>query len=174
VHVYGASDTCYNVKLVVTTANGCSDTLVKEVCIPAGIEVEFDYTQTCFGQTTWFVPTLVQPAGGSIAFYTWNFGDPASGIYNESKLANPQHTFSKPGTFVVSLLATDINNCSTTQYMTAIPEEHATAWSALKITPQVQPSQAGHGTLEMENPLLSMPRQAPMWIIIIPIREFTR
>jgi len=118
VHVYGASDTCYNVKLVVTTANGCSDTLVKEVCIPAGIEVDFDYTQTCFGETTWFVPTLVQPAGGSIAFYTWNFGDPATGIYNESKLANPQHTFSKPGTFVVSLLATDINNCSTTKYMT--------------------------------------------------------
>ena len=77
-----------------------------------------DYTQTCFGEPTWFVPTLVQPAGGSIAFYNWNFGDPATGIYNESKLANPQHTFSKPGTFVVSLLATDINNCRTTNYKT--------------------------------------------------------
>ena len=47
-------------------------------------------------------------------------------FYNESKLANPQHTFSKPGTFVVSLQATDINNCSTTTYKTitvdALPE----------------------------------------------------
>ena len=38
--VSAASDTCYNVKLVVTTANGCTDTLVQEVCIPSGIDVD--------------------------------------------------------------------------------------------------------------------------------------
>jgi len=120
VHVYGASDTCYNVKLVVTTANGCTDTLVKEVCIPAGMEVTIDFTETCFGEPTWFVPTLVQPAGGTISFYNWNFGDQATGIYNESKLSNPQHTFSKPGTYIVSLQAYDNNNCSTTTYKTVV------------------------------------------------------
>jgi len=120
VHVFGNSDTCYFVTLVVTTADGCTDTTTREVCIPSGLDVTFDYTPTCFGENTWFTPTLIQPAGGSIAFYTWNFGDPATGINNTSNLANPQHIFSKPGTFVVSLQATDINNCSTTKYITIL------------------------------------------------------
>lgn len=118
VHVFGQTDTCYNVKLVVTTENGCTDTIIKEVCIPTGLKVTFDYTQTCFGELTWFNPTLVQPVGDEITFYNWNFGDPASGIYNTSIVANPSHTFSKPGTFVVSLQATDANSCSTLIYKT--------------------------------------------------------
>ena len=118
VHVFGSSDTCYNVKLVVANTNGCTDTLVKEVCIPSGLEVSLNYTQTCFGRTTWFTPSLIQPIGGEIAFYKWDFGDPASGINNASTQAYPQHKFTKPGTFVVSLLATDINNCNTTIYKT--------------------------------------------------------
>jgi PKD repeat protein len=118
VHVFGDTDTCFNVKLVVTTANGCTDTLIKEVCIPSGLDVTFNYTQTCFGETTWFTPTLVEPVDGSISYYNWNFGDPVTGIDNESKLENPQHIFSKTGTFVVSLQAIDANNCSTTRYMT--------------------------------------------------------
>jgi PKD repeat protein len=118
VFVFGNTDTCFNVKLAVTTANGCTDTLVQEVCIPSGLDVAVDFTQTCFGEPTWFIPTLVQPTGGSIAFYNWNFGDPSTGINNESKLANPQHIFSKPGTFIVSLQAIDINNCISTTYKT--------------------------------------------------------
>ena len=118
VHVFGSSDTCYNVKLIVTNTNGCSDTLVHEVCIPSGLEVTVNYTQTCIGHTTWFNPTLVQPSGGAIAFYEWDFGDPASGINNVSTLAFPQHKFTKSGTFVVSLFATDVNNCNTTIYKT--------------------------------------------------------
>ena len=118
VHVFGKSDTCYQVKLVVTNANGCTDTLISEVCIPSGMEVALAYTQTCFGENTWFIPTLVKPAGGSIAYYKWDFGDPVTGINNTSEVENPQHTFSKSGTFVVALQAIDINNCSTTTYLT--------------------------------------------------------
>ena len=118
VHVFGYTDTCYNVKLVVTTSNGCSDTMVKQVCIPMGLDVTFDYTQTCIGETTWFTPTLLQPVGGTISFYNWNFGDPATGINNVSVLEAPHHTFSKSGTFVVSLQAIDINNCNVTKYIT--------------------------------------------------------
>lgn len=120
VHVFSGPDTCYNVKLIVTTANGCVSSITQRVCIPTGIRVAINYTQTCFGETTWFTPALLQPADGKIAFYNWNFGDPATGYYNESRLTNPQHTFSKPGTFVVSLNVTDINNCSATMYMSVV------------------------------------------------------
>jgi len=117
VHVFGDADSCFNVKLTVTTASGCSNTLIQRVCIPSGLKVDINYTQACFGETTWFTPTLVEPAGGIITSYKWNFGDPATGFYNESKLSNPQHTFSKPGTYVIALQVFDMNNCSTTRYM---------------------------------------------------------
>lgn len=116
-HTFGHADTCYNVKLIITTATGCSNTLIKSVCIPEGIEVAINYTQACFGETTWFSSALVNPAGGNITSYNWNFGDPTTGYSNESNLASPQHTFSKPGMYYVSLRVSDPNNCSTTKYI---------------------------------------------------------
>lgn len=117
VHVFGDTDTCYNVKLTVTTANGCTSTFIQKVCIPTGIKVAMNYTQSCKGETTWFTSSLVQPEGGAIASYYWNFGDPSTAFNNESRIANPQHSFSQAGTFIVSLQVTDNSNCSTTRYM---------------------------------------------------------
>jgi len=36
--------------------------------------------------------------------YSWNFGNPASGANNTSSLANPVHTFTGPGTYVITLV----------------------------------------------------------------------
>ncbi|MFI5221787.1 MAG: PKD domain-containing protein [Bacteroidia bacterium] len=41
--------------------------------------------------------------------HAWNFGDPSSGALNTSALTNPVHTFNNPGTFTVSLTAS--NSC---------------------------------------------------------------
>ncbi|HNW52991.1 MAG TPA: PKD domain-containing protein, partial [Bacteroidales bacterium] len=120
VHVFGDNDTCHLVKLTVTTANGCSNTVTQRVCIPSPMKVDVNYTQACFGGTTWFNSTLINPADGAITSYKWNFGDPATGYKNESKLANPDHTFSKAGTFVVSLQVSDLNNCSSTRYISVV------------------------------------------------------
>jgi len=117
VYVFGDTDTSYYVKLIVSMANGCTNTVIQKVSIPSSMKVAINYTQACFGETTWFSSTLVEPVGGTITSYKWNFGDAASGYKNESKLANPQHTFSKPGTYVISLNAIDLNNCSTTKFM---------------------------------------------------------
>lgn len=119
-YVFGDTDTCYNVKLTVTTANGCTNTMIQRVCIPTPVKVDINYTQACFGGTTWFSSTVEQPMNGSITSYKWNFGDPASGYTNESKLANPEHTFTRTGSFIVSLQVSDGNNCSTTRYMNVI------------------------------------------------------
>jgi gliding motility-associated-like protein len=40
----------------------------------------------------------------------WDFGDPASGANNSSTLANPTHTFSGPGQYIVTLTATGPGN----------------------------------------------------------------
>ena len=115
-HTYYHTDSCYNVQLVITDMRGCTDTLIQEVCIPAGLQVAIDYTTTCHGDSTWFSPVVLAPAGDSLVAFFWNFDDAASGIHNTSTLSNPSHFFQTPGSYLVSLLATDENNCQTTVY----------------------------------------------------------
>lgn len=40
----------------------------------------------------------------------WNFGDPASGVNNTSTNQNPNHTFTAPGNYNVTLVVTNSNN----------------------------------------------------------------
>jgi large repetitive protein len=44
------------------------------------------------------------------ANYLWNFGDPASGAANTSTLANPTHVYAAPGTYTVTLTASNAGN----------------------------------------------------------------
>ncbi|MBE3084962.1 MAG: PKD domain-containing protein, partial [Bacteroidetes bacterium] len=113
-HIFYNTDSSYNVRLVVTDMRGCIDTLAKDVYIPAGLEVEIVDSLACFGVDTWFKPKA--PAGDSLIAFQWNFGDLASGSYNTSSLRNPFHHFQTPGSYSVSLVATDTNNCSKTVY----------------------------------------------------------
>lgn len=46
--------------------------------------------------------------------FVWDFGDPVSGVNNNSTLQNPDHVFSCQGTYIVTLSTTDSTNCSST------------------------------------------------------------
>ncbi|MFM7730665.1 MAG: PKD domain-containing protein, partial [Flavobacteriales bacterium] len=63
--------------------------------------------------------------------YSWNFGDPASGANNTSTAANPSHVFSQPGTYTVTLTATNSGNpqlsCGSTTFTNTICIEPAPA-----------------------------------------------
>ncbi len=120
VYVFYASDSCYYVQLIATDVRGCVDTIVKPVCVPAEFSFSFASTATCFRDTTFFAPQLLAPSTDSLVFFNWNFGDPTSGIYNTSTKKLPSHYYSQPGTYTVSLQATDINNCSKTVYRNVI------------------------------------------------------
>jgi uncharacterized protein (TIGR02145 family) len=48
----------------------------------------------------------------------WNFGDPASGVLNFSNLANPEHVYLVPGTYMVELFVRHIDNRTDTSWMT--------------------------------------------------------
>lgn len=116
VYVFYASDSCYNVKLIVTDNRGCMDTIVKSVCVPAPYDFTFNNSATCLEDSMDFTPMLVSPLTDSLVFFSWNFGDPASGIYNTSALRNPSHLYSSAGVYTVSLQATDIHNCTSTRF----------------------------------------------------------
>lgn len=54
-----------------------------------------------------FTPT-VTPGANS---YSWNFGDPASGINNTSTSSNPQHVYAIPGTYDVNVDVISSDGC---------------------------------------------------------------
>ncbi|GGB16444.1 DUF7948 domain-containing protein [Puia dinghuensis] len=50
---------------------------------------------------------------GGITF-TWNFGDPASGVNNTSNDVNPVHLYQNPGTYTITLQEEDPTTCNKT------------------------------------------------------------
>lgn len=62
---------------------------------PPLVEYEYD----CFYDTTQFWIQNLQQFDSVI----WNFDDPSSGIHNTSNLLEPQHVFTSPGTYEVSV-----------------------------------------------------------------------
>lgn len=105
----------YNVCLTVTVVNGedtCDFTICNPVKIkcPCEVHASFKYkTQDC---TTQFAGTAVSPYG-TIISYSWNFGNPASGVNNTSNLQNPTHTFTQSDAYNVCLTVTSVNGKDT-------------------------------------------------------------
>ncbi|MBI5219922.1 MAG: PKD domain-containing protein [Bacteroidia bacterium] len=87
----------YNVELIVTDGSGCKDTLVKNNYIQI-VSVTAGFTANnivCAGIPLHFNNTSV---GGNTN--NWDFGDG-----NHSAAISPDHTYSNPGTYIVSLVS---------------------------------------------------------------------
>ncbi|MDK2910086.1 MAG: hypothetical protein PWR20_1653 [Bacteroidales bacterium] len=110
-HLYAASGT-FNVTLQVTDTNGCISTHNQQVTIFEKPLANFIYSiPNC--DTVFF--TDASAGGGSpLALWQWNFGDPASGMFNSSTQQNPWHVYTLPGTYQVRLIVTNLNGCSDT------------------------------------------------------------
>lgn len=56
----------------------------------------------------------------SITSWQWDFADAASGTGNQSTTANPSHTFTTAGSYVVTLIVTNSNGCVSDNAITAL------------------------------------------------------
>lgn len=110
VYIFPVIDTIYMVSLVVTDANGCKDTLTQGVNVVPGSNFTFAYDSVCYGKTTHFRPTNLA-TGDTLHDLHWNFGDPTSGVNNQSIQYYPAHEFTSPGTYIVKLSAYNSDNC---------------------------------------------------------------
>ena len=108
VHQYLTTGT-YQVRLIVTNANGCTDTITKPVIIAVPSPLDFDFSSACLNTQIQFTVDTVITNIANVTNWLWDFGD---GI--TSTLRNPTHTYSVSGTYTVSLTALNINGCSNT------------------------------------------------------------
>jgi len=118
-YIFPEQDTCYDVTLIVTDTRGCSDTVVRQVCIPEGLEVEILSSQSCHKDPVTFRDTVLSPANTYLVSYHWDFGEPLQ-PGNISSLPAPVHTYANPGAYTVKLEAIDNHGCSVTTYTQVI------------------------------------------------------
>jgi len=115
-HTYNNPGT-FSVSLTVSNAEGCSDSIQLLAIVNPLPTALFTSTSVCFGSQTCFTDnSTVNP--GNIISWSWNFGDPSTGIANTSALQSPCHAFSLSGTFSVILTVTSDSGC---QNVTSIP-----------------------------------------------------
>ncbi len=98
----------YTVRLIITTATGCSDTLIVPAAVRVGSKPRADFSATpipvCGTQPVYFTD-LTTPAADE---WRWDFGDGGT-----SSLQNPSHRYADTGYFSVRLIATN-NGCPDT------------------------------------------------------------
>ena len=97
----------YDVRLIVTNAGECSDTIILQVDVTAEPPVDFTYEENCLSQATLFFTDTTVTNIASVILYDWNFGDGSPG----SNLMNPEHTYSATGSYQVSLTITESSGC---------------------------------------------------------------
>jgi gliding motility-associated-like protein len=97
----------YNVKLVITTALGCKDSITRNIIINPKPKASFSATTVCFKNPTQFTDSSVVSSGKIVA-WTWDFGDG-----NNSALQNPEHIYAA-GTYSVILIVHTDSGCSDT------------------------------------------------------------
>lgn len=104
-HLYTATGT-FTVRLIVTDANGCSDTLTRTNYIQTG-KVTAAFTPS---DTLALCPPLTVTftnASTGATNYLWNFGNG-----NTSTSLSPTNVFTQPGTYVVTLKVTNSAGCT--------------------------------------------------------------
>lgn len=105
-------DSVYTIQLVITAANGCSDSVSNIVTVHpipvAGFTISDD--TICTGGNIIFSNTSI----GSFN-YAWSFGDGAV-----SALQNPNHTYTTPGNYTIQLISSSNFACADTFFRNVV------------------------------------------------------
>jgi gliding motility-associated-like protein len=108
-HNFPAAGT-YNTLLIVTSSQGCIDSVTNPVTVLPGPLAAFGVDDAIgnVGQTISFTD---MSTNGPISWF-WDFGD--GSVDSTSTLQNPSHIYGSGGFFDVCLIVTDINGCTDT------------------------------------------------------------
>ena len=100
----------YYIKQVATTVNGCTDSTIVQLDAKALPTAKFGMSDTssCIDTITIkFSDESIPRTPETITGWAWEFGDGTT-----SNVKNPVHFYSKPGTYIISLVITNNEGCS--------------------------------------------------------------
>ncbi len=103
----------FDVELVATDINGCTDTLfIPQYIIVYGLNLNFTGIPLsgCIPLAVDF-SAAVTSSVSTAASYLWNFGDTTSGVLDTSTFQNPNHIYYNIGSYDVSLITLDNHGC---------------------------------------------------------------
>jgi len=102
----------FDVEFIVRSDNGCYDTLNREVTVYEPPEADFSHTTACLNEITEFFDESTI-TGADIYLWDWAFGDTLS-TSDTSVVRNPTYAYSSTGTYTVTLMIEDLNQCRDT------------------------------------------------------------
>lgn len=105
-HIYMTPGT-FAVSLIVTTNNGCKDTITKNVVVHPLPTAQFSTVNVCAGFTTQFTNLSSIPATDTIQSWTWNYGDSSPSDIT----TNTTHLYAGAGSYSVQLLVVSNFGC---------------------------------------------------------------
>ncbi len=103
----------YTVELIVVADSGCTSSISKTVQVFDKPTAKFSYKIGCAGSPISFADQSVGVANDALAQWMWSFGDDST-----SSLRNPNHIYSQPGIYPVSLTVLSNTGCSSVFYDT--------------------------------------------------------
>lgn len=140
---------------VVTTANGCTDSVTQIVTTLPIVNFDFapDVTNGCAPLTVNFSDLSTTTGAATIVGWVWNFGD---GIFSFAQ--NPNHIYANDGTYFVSLQVTTSDGCTfsdTLNYpITVFPQPvadfTATPFTTSILTPEITFTDLSNGAISWE------------------------
>ena len=106
IHSYSLANT-YSVTYIVTSNNGCTDTVEKTVTVYNLPFADFNFGPSCENQLIQFNDSSRASSGDIITNWNWNFADGGT-----STAVNPVHTYTLPGIYNVNLNVVTDKGCS--------------------------------------------------------------
>ena len=91
--------------------NGDTCLIIDSVSVLVPIAADFTAKEVCVGSATPFTDKSSVVSGEKITAWSWDFGDPSSGLDNQSNEPNPNHIFTGSGDFTVSLTIEAESGC---------------------------------------------------------------
>lgn len=114
----------YQVRLIVTTNNGCKDTITKPLVVYPKPVATYITSNACVGFANLFQSSSAVATGGSILNHKWTFGD---GTELLSTNYQTNKTYNAAGTYLSKLVVTTNDGCkdSTTRNLVVNPKPTA-------------------------------------------------
>ena len=111
-----ANSGTYNVSLITTTNNGCTDTIAKNIVVHPLPVPQFYSESVCDGSSTYFTDQSTIPTTDTIQSWKWNFGD--NSTVSTDQFAS--HLYAGPGSAFVQLVVVSNFGCIDSITKTAV------------------------------------------------------